>query len=88
MHNWLGVAVVAYLLGALIEGVSMIRELSQALPELLESAENDPSHPAESPRRHGGLLAVVTVVSITGAFCWPCRLIHRLMKENQAPPEE
>ncbi|MBV8883897.1 MAG: hypothetical protein JO235_07835 [Chroococcidiopsidaceae cyanobacterium CP_BM_RX_35] len=80
MSNWLGIALGAYLIGALIEGVITVSQLSHSLPELVESAEDKTS---STPQKSNWLvLAIIIAVSIAGAFSWPCRLIHRSMKEQ------
>lgn len=81
MYYWLEVALVAYLIGALIEGVITITQLSRSLPELVKSAEDETSESASPPRDNWLVLGIIVAVSIAGAFSWPCRLIHRSMKE-------
>lgn len=83
MHNWLEVALLAYAIGASIEGVNTARHLSHALPEIVKSAEDDSKESAALPRGNRLVLAMIAVVSVAGAFSWPCRLIHRSLKEYQ-----
>lgn len=81
MSNWLEIALGAYLIGALIEGVITVSQLSHSLPELVKSAEDETSEPLP-PKGNWLVLAIIIAVSIAGAFSWPCRLIHRSMKEQ------
>lgn len=83
MHDWLEIALVAYLIGASIEGVSTVKQLSHSIPKLVKGAEDDSKESSPKPRKNGLVLAIVTAVSIAGAFSWPCRLIHRSMKTYQ-----
>lgn len=80
MNHWLGIALVAYLIGGTIEGVSTASQLSQLLP----LAKSTPNHPSESWR----VFTAIASVSICGAFCWPCRLLHRAIKEQQTSQKE
>ena len=50
MYDWLTIALMAYLLGALIEGMITVRQLSRSLPELVKSAEDETPEPASPPR--------------------------------------
>ncbi|MEH2090201.1 hypothetical protein [Nostoc sp.] len=82
MNNWLVIALVAYLIGAAIEGVSAASQLSHSMPEL---AKNTQAHPSESDTGSSSswrVVAAIASVSICGAFLWPCRLFHRLIKGN------
>ncbi|MEH2402004.1 hypothetical protein [Nostoc sp.] len=82
MNHWLVIALVAYLIGAAIEGVSTASQLSHSVPELAKSTQAHPSDsatPSSSSRR---VVAAIASVSICGAFLWPCRLFHRLIKGN------
>lgn len=80
MYEWLKIALAAYLIGALIEGVVTVKQLHSSLPDLIKSAKDEPP-PDSQPRGNWLVLVVVAAVSIAGAFSWPCRLIHRSMKE-------
>ena len=80
MSNWLGIALGAYLIGALIEGVITVSQLSHSLPELVESIED--KTPPTPQKSNWLVLTIIIAVSIAGAFSWPCRLIHRSMKEQ------
>ncbi len=82
MHEWLGIALGAYLIGALIEGAITLRQLSCSLPELVKSAEDETLEPASPPRGNWLVLTIIVAVSIAGAFSWPCRLIHRSIKPD------
>ncbi|MBN3890659.1 MAG: hypothetical protein HWQ43_16340 [Nostoc sp. JL31] len=82
MNNWLVIALVAYLIGAAIEGVSTASQLSHSMPELAKQTQ---AHPSESDTRSSSswrVVAAIASVSICGAFLWPCRLFHRLIKGN------
>ncbi|WP_191756739.1 hypothetical protein [Komarekiella delphini-convector] len=81
INHWLGIALVAYLIGAAIEGVSTASQLSHSAPELAKGAQNQPSD-ATPPSLTWRVFAAIASVSICGAFCWPCRLLHRSIKEN------
>ncbi|HEY9749097.1 MAG TPA: hypothetical protein V6C63_10485 [Allocoleopsis sp.] len=83
MHSWFGIALVAYLIGAAIEGISTANQLSQLLPELLKGAEDKPTESPEAPREVLQIFLVITAVSVGGAFVWPCRLLHRSLKEQR-----
>ncbi|MEH2176361.1 hypothetical protein [Nostoc sp.] len=82
MNNWLVIALVAYLIGAAIEGVSTASQLSHSMPKL---AKNTQAHPSESDTGSSSnwrVVAAIASVSICGACLWPCRLFHRLIKGN------
>lgn len=81
MYDWLEIALVAYLVGASIEGVNTFKQLYHSLPELVKGEEDDQKEPAP-PRKSGSVFAIIAAVSIAGACSWPCRLIHRSMKAD------
>lgn len=83
MPEFIEIALVAYLIGALIEGVNTVTQLYNSLPDLVKGAEEQSSESAEPPKNNGFVLAIIVAVSIAGAFSWPCRLIHRSMKACQ-----
>lgn len=83
MLDFLEIAMVAYLIGALVEGVNTVSNLYHSLPELIKAAEDDSSESAKPQKNNGFILAIIVAVSIAGAFSWPCRLIHRSMKAYQ-----
>lgn len=83
MHSWFGIALVAYLIGAAIEGISTASQLSQLLPELLKGSEDKPTESPEVPGEILQIFLVITAVSVGGAFFWPCRLLHRSLKEQR-----
>ena len=83
MHDWLGIALVTYLIGATIEGVNTLRQLSHCVPELVKSAKDDSKESAAPSKGNWLVLAIIAAVSIAGAFFWPCRLIHRSLKDYQ-----
>jgi len=82
MHDWLKIALGAYLIGALIEGAITVSQLFRSLPELVKSGEDESPELASPPRGNWLVLVIIAAVSIAGAFSWPCRLIHRSMKEH------
>lgn len=83
MLDFLEIALLAYLIGALIEGVNTVSQLYHSLPGLIKGAEDDSSESAEPPKNNRFILAIIVAFSIAGAFSWPCRLIHRSMKAYQ-----
>ncbi|AVH67954.1 hypothetical protein CDG77_14310 [Nostoc sp. 'Peltigera membranacea cyanobiont' 213] len=82
MNHWLVIALVAYLIGAAIEGVTTASQLSRSVPELAKSTQERPSESPTDPSSSWRVVAAVASVSICGAFFWPCRLVHRLIKGN------
>ncbi|BDI17494.1 hypothetical protein ANSO36C_32960 [Nostoc cf. commune SO-36] len=82
MNYWLVIALVAYLIGAAIEGVSTASQLSHSVPELAKSRQDHRSDSATPPSSIWRVVAAIASVSICGAFLWPCRLFHRLIKGN------
>ncbi|MDP5337362.1 MAG: hypothetical protein NWQ28_02145 [Nodularia sp. (in: cyanobacteria)] len=80
MNHWLGIALVAYLIGAAIEGVSTVSQLSRSVQELAQGTQNQSSESDHPPSLNWQLLTTIASVSICGAFCWPCRLFHRSIK--------
>jgi len=82
INNWLGIALVAYLIGAAIEGVSTASQLSHSAPELAKNIQKQRSESTTPPSLGWRVVAAIASVSICGAFCWPCRLAHRSMKGN------
>lgn len=81
-NQWLVIALVAYLIGAAIEGISTASQLSHSAPELAKDLQDQGIESASSPNQNWRITAAITSVSVCGAFVWPCRLIHRLMKIN------
>ncbi len=86
MNHWLGIALTAYLLGALIEGVYAANQLSRSIPEPDNGPENLAEEDKASGKRH--FFIAMTTVSICGAFFWPCRLIHGFLKKEQPQPPD
>ncbi|MEH2380403.1 MAG: hypothetical protein V7K27_25395 [Nostoc sp.] len=82
MNHWLVIALIAYLIGAAIEGMSTASQLSHSVPELAKSTQADPSESATGNSSSWRVVAAIASVSICGAFFWPCRLFHRLIKGN------
>ncbi|MBD3886292.1 hypothetical protein IFO70_31865 [Phormidium tenue FACHB-886] len=81
--KWLGLALLTYLIGAVIEGVSAASALVQAAPNLEQDVDNPASSPTRPPVTRWRLVVAITTVSICGAFSWPCRLVHRSLKATQ-----
>ncbi|MBW4561619.1 MAG: hypothetical protein KME32_10780 [Mojavia pulchra JT2-VF2] len=82
MNHWLGIALVAYLIGAAIEGLSTAGQLSHSLPELTKDTEDQPSESTTPRLEDWRVFVAIGSVSICGACIWPCRLLHRLIKGN------
>ncbi|KAB8318168.1 hypothetical protein SD81_022230 [Tolypothrix campylonemoides VB511288] len=82
MNHWLGIALVAYLIGAAIEGVTTASQLSHSASELAKGTQDHSTESATPTSASWRVIAAIASVSLCGAFCWPCRLIHRLIKEN------
>ncbi|BAZ33419.1 hypothetical protein NIES4074_59290 [Cylindrospermum sp. NIES-4074] len=80
INHWLVIALVAYLIGAAIEGVSTVSQLSHSVSELNQSTQGKPSESATPPKPSWQVVAAVASVSLCGAVCWPCRLLHRSIK--------
>ncbi|KZL48646.1 MULTISPECIES: hypothetical protein [Cyanophyceae] len=80
MNHWLGIALVAYLIGAAIEGVSTVSQLSRLVQELAQGTQDQSSASDTPPNSNWQILTTIASVSICGAFCWPCRLLHRSIK--------
>ena len=86
MHTWLGVALVAYLLGASIEGAFMVKQLFYDVPTLTKAMEEF-LEPAEPPKDNWKVLVIFIAVIMGGAMSWPCRLLHRAVKEEHRPSD-
>ncbi|MGA7937469.1 MAG: hypothetical protein WCA35_28215 [Kovacikia sp.] len=84
MNHWLGIALIAYLIGAVIEGVNAASQLSHSATELAKGAEDAQSESTDSTQGSWHIFVAIASVSICGAFLWPCRLIHRSIKGKQA----
>lgn len=82
MNHWLGIALVAYLIGAAIEGVSTASQLSHSLPELTKDQQEQPSESANRLQEKWRVFVAIASVTVCGACIWPCRLFHRLIKAN------
>ncbi|WP_414529247.1 hypothetical protein [Nodularia chucula] len=79
MNHWLGIALGAYLIGATIEGVNTVSQLSHSVKELAKDHEE--SSPSDNPPHlNWQILTTIASVSMCGSLCWPCRLIHRSIK--------
>nr|WP_172642172.1 hypothetical protein [Cylindrospermum stagnale] len=80
INHWLIIALVAYLIGAAMEGASTASQLFNSAPDLIKGRQNNLSEPATPPTTSWQVVAAIASVSICGAFCWPCRLFHRSIK--------
>ncbi|WP_460204921.1 hypothetical protein [Scytonema sp. NUACC21] len=83
MNYWLSIALVAYLIGAAIEGVTTASQLSHSVPEITKGTQDNPLNSPPSPTGSWQIFAAIASVSICGAFFWPCRLLHRSIKGKQ-----
>jgi hypothetical protein len=84
MNHWLSIALVAYLMGAAIEGVSTAGQLSHSLPEFTKDRQNQESESANPLKENWRIFVAIASVSVCGACFWPCRLLHRLIKGNSS----
>jgi hypothetical protein len=80
MNPWLEIALVAYLIGAAIEGVSTASQLFHSMPELTENSQKQSTDPSSSPSFSWRVVSAILSVSVCGACFWPCRLVHRSLK--------
>jgi hypothetical protein len=85
MNKWYGIAIVAYLIGAAIEGVGAAVQLIRSTPELDKGVQKQPSETVKPSFDQGQVWAAIATVSVCGAVSWPCRLIHRTLKEAHTP---
>jgi hypothetical protein len=89
MNHWLTIALTAYFIGAVIEGVNAASQLTRSVADLdaeTENAETENEEPPSSTAEPSGewqVFAVIAGVSLCGAFLWPCRLIHRSIKGDR-----
>ncbi|PZV09062.1 MAG: hypothetical protein DCF22_19155 [Leptolyngbya sp.] len=83
MNHWLSIALGAYFLGAVIEGINAASHLP---PSAFDPPSTDdlPSQSTKPLTKHWHKIAAIASVSICGAFLWPCRLLHRALKDDQA----
>ncbi len=80
MNPWLTIALGAYFLGAIIEG---IHAASQLPPSAFDSPSDHLPFKSDEPLiKHRHKIIAIASVSICGAFLWPCRLLHRSLKDN------
>ncbi|BAB78028.1 hypothetical protein ACN23B_08315 [Anabaena sp. FACHB-709] len=82
MNHWLGIALVAYLIGAAIEGVSTAGQLAHSLPELTQDRQDESSKSTHTLKDNWRIVVAIASVTLCGACIWPCRLFHRLVKGN------
>lgn len=87
MNHWLSIALVAYLMGAAIEGVTTASQLYRSLPELTKEGQDKASDSTNRWEDYRRVFVVIASVSICGACFWPCRLLHRLIKGNVSSDE-
>jgi hypothetical protein len=80
MNTWLVVALVAYTLGALIEGSSAAHQLLHSVSSSTAESSGDENCPGQRSWR---VLVAITTVSLCGAIFWPCRLLHRTLKSEE-----
>lgn len=80
INHWLGIALVAYLIGAAIEGISTASQLFDSLPEIINDIQSHSSNPDDHLKHNWRVFVVLASVSACGACIWPCRLLHRLIK--------
>ena len=89
MHNWFGIAIVAYLIGATIEGVSTASHLAESVAEIIKDDSEDaaPFSGSAMPPRGWQVFGAIATVTLCGAVFWPCRLLHRSLKteSNEHP---
>lgn len=84
MNHWLTIALTAYFIGAVIEGVNAASQLTRSVADLDTETENEePSSSTAEPSGEWQVFAVIAGVSLCGAFLWPCRLIHRSIKGDR-----
>ena len=88
MHNWLGIALVAYLIGAAIEGVNAASQLSNASLDCSDRADTNASESADPEKGTWQVFTAIAAVSVCGGILWPCRLIHRSLKAVQPCSDE
>jgi hypothetical protein len=80
INHWLSIALVAYLIGAAIEGVTTVGQLSHSTTEINKSIQQNCEESGTPPIESWRIFAAIASVSVCGAFFWPCRLLHRSMK--------
>lgn len=80
INHWLGIALVTYLIGAAIEGISTASQLFHSLPEIINDIQSHSSKPDNQLENNWRVFVVLASVSACGACIWPCRLLHRLIK--------
>jgi hypothetical protein len=73
-NYWLSIALTAYLVGAIMEGVNIVSQLFNSSNQLDKTTPNNP------PKLSWQTLVVITSVSICGSVSWPCRLFHRSIR--------
>ncbi|MEX0271829.1 hypothetical protein AB3R30_22145 [Leptolyngbyaceae cyanobacterium UHCC 1019] len=82
MNHWLSIALGAYSIGAVIEGINAVSHLP---PSAFNPPNTEvPSKSTEPLTKHWHKIAAIASVSICGAVLWPCRLLHRALKDDQA----
>jgi hypothetical protein len=86
MNHWLGIALIAYSIGALIEGIHASNQLIDSLSKTANGAEHPVKHATEPQEPFWHMFTAIVTVSICGAFFWPFRLVHGLIKKGQPQP--
>ncbi len=81
-NPWLEIALVAYLIGAAIEGVSTASQLSHLTLEITKNTQDQVSESSTPPSLSWRVVAAIASVTICGACFWPCRLLHRSIKKS------
>lgn len=74
------IAGTAYLIGAVIEGVNIVSQLSDSACELDKATRDDSLKSTNSSQLSWQIWIAIASVSICGSLCWPCRLLHRSIK--------
>lgn len=64
-----------------MEGASTASQLFHSTPELIKGTQDNPSESVTPPSKSWQVVAAIASVSICGAFFWPCRLLHRSIKD-------
>jgi hypothetical protein len=83
VNKWLGIAAIAYSIGVVIEGLGAAHQLLHSTPELVRGSEDSPLPSAKPLIERWQVFTAIALVSICGGFSWPCRLIHRSLKESK-----
>jgi hypothetical protein len=82
MNIWLSIALLAYFLGAMIEGINAASQLSSSAFDPPSTSDHQSPQSPEPLIKRWHKIAAIASVSICGAFLWPCRLLHRTFKDD------